>query len=104
MKNGSKSNQKQAGSQGGMLGKRDAPEGKNAAKTAADSGTAAASTSKEMEAELLRLMRENDKLKNQLSDSQGEVNLNGHNIAFFNYGLLYQSLVSPPGQASQRSY
>jgi hypothetical protein len=74
MKNGTKSNQKQGGSQSGVLGKRDAPEGKNAAKTAVDTGAAAASTSKEMEAELLRLMRENDKLKNQLSDSQGEVN------------------------------
>ncbi len=50
-----------------------------------DTGATAASTSKEMEAELLRPMRENDKLKNQLSDSQGEVNLHGHIIQ--NYGF-----------------
>ena len=54
MKNGSKS-QRQSGGQ--SLGKRDAPE----------------SGPKDMEAELMRLMRENDKLKNQLSTSQGEV-------------------------------
>jgi hypothetical protein len=70
MKNGSKSSQKQGAGQGGILGKRDAPEGKS--KCSPDSG-GTASTPKDMEAELLRLIRENDKLKNQLSDSQGEV-------------------------------
>ena len=99
MKNGSKSNQKQAGSQSGVLGKRDAPEGKNAATSAADNGATAASTSKEMEAELLRLMRENDKLKNQLSDSQGEVNLCGDFISYFFLILCCRS-----GQAPQRGY
>jgi hypothetical protein len=73
MKIVSKSNQKQ----GGLLGKRDAPEGKNAATSSVDMAVSTTSTSKEMEAELLRLMKENDKLKNQLSDSQGEVNPSG---------------------------
>lgn len=69
MKNGSKSSQKQGA---GILGKREAPEGKNSSKGSSEGG-ATPSTAKDMEAELLRLMRENDKLKNQLSDSQGEV-------------------------------
>ena len=72
MKHGSKSNPKQGGTQNSVLGKRDVPDSKTTSKGSSD---ASQSTQKDMEAELLRLMRENDKLKNQLSDSQGEVKL-----------------------------
>jgi hypothetical protein len=108
MKNGSKPSQKQAGSPSGVLGKRDAPEGKNGAKTGADNGAAAASTSKDMEAELLRLMRENDKLKNQLSDSQGEVNwkalMSELWVMFEFWARCYRKPRCSLGQAPKRSH
>ena len=55
--------------QGSSLGKRDAPE------SSVEPGSSEAEPMSLMEAELLRLRSENDKLKCQLSDSQGEVSL-----------------------------
>ena len=69
MKSASKSVQKASAAQGSVLGKRESLNSKGTSKglSVNDAST------KEMEAELQRLIRENDRLKSQLIDSQDEV-------------------------------